>query len=219
MPARMLVPATIHPADEVMTRRHAPSFVKNYALYRACLRWEFGFTCAICLLHERDVMAYGVDGWGTMTIEHMVTRTQDANLTSIYTNLLYVCRLCNQSRSDTDVFSDQGQRLLDPTRDIWAAHFRVSGDKLVPLDSDADYTEEVYGMNEPRRRRLRRIRRERVKIWDELVVTGTSETNLMKLYPRSWIPDDYPRDCRCQHAGVRRLPQVYLRQTRPMSEG
>lgn len=218
MRERMLVPATIFPADDVFTRRHAPTPVKNYALYRGCLRWEFGFTCSICLLHERDVMAYGVDGWGTMTIEHMVTRTQDPNLTSIYANLLYVCRLCNQSRSDTDIFSGNGQRLLDPTRDIWAHHFRVSGDKLVPLDADADYTDEVYGMNEPRRRKLRCIRRERVKIWDELLASGTSATNLMKLYPRSWIPDDYPRECRCQHASARRLPEAYLRQTIQLSE-
>lgn len=215
MRQKVLVPATILPADEVFTRRHSPSPVKNYALYRGCLRWEFGFTCAICLLHERDIMAYGVEGWGTMTIEHMVARTQDPNLLGTYANLLYVCRLCNQSRSDTDIFSGTGERLLDPTRDIWAQHFRVSDDKLVPLDSDAAYTDEVYGMNEPRRRKLRRLRRERVKVWDELLQAGNNIANLMKLCPRWWIPDDYPRDCRCRQSKARRLPDVYLRQAGP----
>jgi len=212
MREKLLVPATILPPDEAFARRHLPASVKNYALFRGCLRWEFGFTCAICLLHERDIMAYGVEGWGTMTVEHMIARTQDPNLTGSYANLLYVCRLCNQSRSDTDVFSVDGQRLLDPTRDIWADHFRVSGDKLEPLDSDAEYTEEVYAINEPRRRKLRRLRRERVKVWDDLLQAGNSVTKLLKLYPRAWIPEDYPRDCRCRQTMAQRLPDVYLRQ-------
>lgn len=179
----LLLPAQITPADAALKRRHAPRSVeKDYPLFRDCLRWEFGFTCAICLLHERDLMSYGVDGWGVTQIEHLVPRSHDGSLVGVYTNVLYVCRLCNGARSDTDLEDNQGRHLLDPTKDIWSEHFRLENDNLVPIDGDvhAEYTADVYAVNEPRKVKLRRIRRERINIWDALIGMERSELAQLK---------------------------------------
>ena len=57
---------------------------------------------------------------------------------------------------------EHGNRLLDPTKDVWSEHFRIDNDNIVPIDGDADavYTEDVYAMNEARKVKLRRVRRE-----------------------------------------------------------
>lgn len=165
MPKMLLLPAQTEPANEPLARRHNPRRVQaDYTVFRDCLRWEFGFTCAICLLHERDIMSYdGADGWGVMQIEHLVPRSQDDSVIGVYDNLIYICRLCNGARSDTPVIDDDGSRLLDPTKDIWASHFRLENDEVVPIEGDphAAYTADVYAINEERKVRLRRVRRER----------------------------------------------------------
>lgn len=160
-----LLPAQTAPADETFGRRHDPRPIgHDYTVFRDCLRWEFGFTCAVCLLHEHDIMAYGgAEGWGVTGVEHLVARSHDIRMAGVYNNTIYVCRLCNSDRNDTDHEDGQGSRLLDPTRDIWSEHFRIVGDRLVPFEGDADavYTEDVYDINEPRKVKLRRLRRER----------------------------------------------------------
>lgn len=164
MPKLKLLPAQTIPADEVLVRRHDPRLVKkDYTVFRDCLRWEFGFSCAICLLHERDIVAYESEGWGITQIEHLVPRSLDDDLVGSYGNLIYICRLCNVARSDTPQIDDEGRRLLDPTRDVWADHFVLKDDELAPLDGDVDaaHTEDVYNINDARKVKLRRIRRER----------------------------------------------------------
>ena len=233
----LLLPAQIIPADTALKRRHHPHPVEtDYKVFRECLRWEFGFTCAICLLHERDIMAYGVDGWGVTQIEHLVPRSQDSKFIGVYTNLLYICRLCNGARSDTDMEDEHGNRLLDPTKDVWSEHFRIDNDNIVPLDGDADavYTEDVYAMNEARKVKLRRVRRERKGDWEALISTERNELAQLKARKESaqaimhiqekldrlyrllpvgtWVPDDAPIDCRCGDVDARSLPEPYLRQ-------
>lgn len=164
--ALLLPPQTV-PPDEVFVRRHAPApIAKNYVVFRDCLRWEFGFTCAICLLHEQDIIGWcGAEGWGVMQIEHMVPQSHDLRTVGTYSNLLYICRLCNGARSDTDREDGSGGRLLDPTSDVWSEHFTVSDDRLVhaPADRNAAYTADVYVINDARKVRLRRARREHLQ--------------------------------------------------------
>lgn len=240
----LLLPARTAPADVALTRRHDPlPIAKTYSAFRDCLRWEFGFTCAICLLHERDVMQYGVEGWGAMHVEHIVPRSLDAALVGVYSNVLYICRLCNTARSDTDQQDCQGRRLLDPTVDVWARHFRLDADELIPCDGDvhAEYTADVYNINDARKVKLRRRRREHVSDWLGLLssrrqeLVRLSSTNrrvsieesdtvqailrvhddLARLYrntPGEWVPGDAPDHCRCGRADACRLPEPYLRQ-------
>jgi hypothetical protein len=108
-------------------------------------------------------MSYGAEGWGVTQVEHLIARSHDASLIGVYVNVIYICRLCNGDRSDTEPEDDQSRRLLDPTRDVWSEHFRIEGDMLVPFegDVDADYTADVYDINDPRKVRLRKRRRER----------------------------------------------------------
>lgn len=240
----LLLPAMTAPPDEVFARRHTPAPIdKKYAVFRDCLRWEFGFTCAICLLHERDILGWGgVEKWGVMHIEHVVPRSHDPRGIGTYANLLYICRLCNGARSDTDPEDGHGRRLLDPTRDIWSRHFTVADDRLhfARTDHDAEYTAEVYNINDARKVRLRRARRELVhgllaattSEHDELArLTGTLprasptdltaaishlERRLAQLHRRwtaeSWIPEDAPDECRCGRHEARTLPPAYARQ-------
>ncbi len=105
----------------------------------------------------------GVEGWGVMHVEHLVARSHDGSLVGVYTNVILICRLCNTARSDAEHVDQQGRRLLDPTKDVWSHHFRLDVDQLIPMDGDLDaaYTEDVYEINDPRKVKLRRIRRER----------------------------------------------------------
>lgn len=183
MPTLRLLPAQTEPANELIVRRHDPRRVQtDYTVFRDCLRWEFGFTCAICLLHERDIIAYdGAEGWGVMQIEHLVPRSQDDRIIGLYSNLIYICRLCNGARSDTPMIDEDGRRLLDPTRDVWADHFQLKNDELIPVEGDLDaiYTEDVYAINERRKVKLRRTRRERTNNVSELIQSVEEELVLL----------------------------------------
>jgi hypothetical protein len=59
---RKILPPVTQPWPQVIVRQHKPPEAK-YKTYRACLRWEFGFSCAFCLLHETDLMPCGAEGW------------------------------------------------------------------------------------------------------------------------------------------------------------
>lgn len=124
-------------------------------MFRDCLRWEFGFTCAVCLLHERHFVlpGTGVDGTGQWTVEHIVLKStpEGKPLENIYTNCLFMCRLCNTTRGNRHSHQKvDGTRLLNPIDDVWAEHFQVNGERLDPLegDKDASYTETAYGIND-----------------------------------------------------------------------
>ncbi len=245
MPRLLLLPATTAPADAALVRRHDPRSVqKDYHVFRACLRWEFGFTCAICLLHELDWMPYGAEGAGVTQIEHLIPRSADDALVGVYANVLYICRFCNGARSDTDQQDEQGRHLLDPTQDVWSAHFRVENDELRPFAGDvhAEYTAEVYNVNDPRKVKLRRRRREWTEDWwagvqanREQIAKLTRRAKAAKaatkaallrdiahareslerqyrLRPGTWEPEDAPEHCRCGKDHARTLPAPYLRQ-------
>lgn len=175
-----MLPAQTAPADEALTRRHAPRPIgHDYKVFRDCLRWEFGFTCAICLLHEHDIIQYGgAEGWGVMHVEHLVARSHDSRLVGIYVNVLLICRLCNGARCDAEQVNPQGFRLLDPTKDAWSKHFHVEDDRLIPFDGDGDalYTEDVYNINDARKVKLRRVRRERRELFLALLDAHRART-------------------------------------------
>jgi len=243
-----LLPPQTTPPDEVLIRRHTPAAVgKNYTVFRDCLRWEFGFTCAICLLHERDIQSYGAQGWGVMHVEHMEPQSINAKTVGAYSNLLYICRLCNGARSDTAREDRRGRRLLDPTEDVWSQHFAIANDHLhfARDNSDADYTADVYNINDPRKVRLRQARREHVQRLlaelaserDELVrlerslpradpldfaaMLASLEDRLERLRRRftgqMWVPEDAPSECRCGRWEARTLPSTYMRQCMQMT--
>lgn len=91
MPEIELLPFSTSPWAAPLERRHhppQPSGRFGYQRFRPCLRWEFGFSCAFCLLHEVDFDAYGSERSGQMSIEHHVAADQDDSLINVYELLL-----------------------------------------------------------------------------------------------------------------------------------
>lgn len=116
-------------------RRHAP-LSRSYGNFRQCLRWEFGFTCCICLTHEADLFEHGTEKTALIHIEHRQAQSASPAEANLYDNCLLVCRLCNVARGALPVTSVSGVRLLSPVEDTWVDHFVVQGDRLVPQDGD-----------------------------------------------------------------------------------
>jgi hypothetical protein len=163
---RILPPVT-RPWAQAINRRHKPPKAKHTA-YRSCLRWEFGFSCAFCLLHEADIIASGVERWGVTHIEHFILQSRDPGRAKDYDNCFYICRLCNIQRRAMENQIDGGPSLLNPCDHAWGDRFRVVSDKILPIgerdaDESAAYTCKAYGFNDPAKVKIREIRRRLIR--------------------------------------------------------
>ncbi len=171
---KLLRPQTVPPPQPI-ERRHRPRTAGGrfgYQSYRPCLRWDFGFTCPFCLLHEADLVEHGVEGSGMTSVEHFVPVSHDATGTNDYMNCYYSCRFCNASRADTPLVDARGRRLLDPCTDAWGDHFVVQGDRLEARTAEGAYTSEVYSLDDERKASMRRTRREHMGEWLRLLDVG-----------------------------------------------
>ena len=158
-----ILPDRTAPPNSPFLRRHAPQ-EGAYQSYRHCLRWDFGFTCAVCLVHEADLKDIGAEGFALTAVEHYHPRSLRQDLVNSYDNCLYICRLCNTARSNRPAIDATGRRLLNITIDRWSDHFRLDGAKLESRDGDANaqYTYEAYDIDDPRKRAMRRNRQEAI---------------------------------------------------------
>jgi hypothetical protein len=160
-----ILPAVTHPWREKIARRHTPRVFRGkrgFQSYRPCLRWEFGFSCAFCLCHERDLAAYGTEGTALTHVEHFVPQSRDEKGRNDYRNCFYSCRLCNVPRGAQPNEDDQGRSLLNPCDHAWGTRFVVVRDQIHPRDehdADAAYTAKAYELNAPPKVRMRKIRR------------------------------------------------------------
>ena len=156
-----LRPLATEPWRLPIVRRHKPAKASDYRNFRDCLRWEFGFSCAFCLLHESDLSGNGAEDWGLMWIEHAELESQKPDLANQYDNCFYCCRFCLQARGKRPMVNKQGQRLLNPCSDSWLDHFELVADEIQVRgeDQDAAYTLETYDLNDHRKIRMRRKRR------------------------------------------------------------
>lgn len=167
-------------------RRHQPTPVNTYNLHRKCLRWDFGFSCAFCLLHEADVSGgLGEAGKGLMWIEHLVTQSADSDQAGDYCNLLYSCKFCNRSRWAKRAVLDE-KRLLDPTVETWDQHFKLGAGFSLELvkgaSADAVYTHESYDLDDDRKVKLRALRFKVIsKCLDRLTAGPASIDKFLKL--------------------------------------
>lgn len=140
-----LVPPTTIPPATPRRQRHAPPAANDYAECRACLRWDAGFTCCFCLVHESDLATHGAEGTALTWIEHLEPQHRAPELRNVYENCAYACRFCNNIRRTKPSVNASGARLLNPWRDAWGAHFRLREDRLEPIHDgeagrDANYT-------------------------------------------------------------------------------
>ena len=88
--AELVVPKPYVYPPSPHVRRHGPAGWRDYQRYRPWLRDEFSFRCVYCL--DREVWR---DMRGAMQIDHFEPQVLQPNLTSDYTNLLYLCPACN----------------------------------------------------------------------------------------------------------------------------
>lgn len=158
-----LPPETTAPPTP-LRRAHRPAGA--WKTFRPCLRWDFGFTCALCLTHEASLAPPGPDGaerMGLLSIEHISPQSADRHAANRYGNCVLACSRGNTARQDTAVLSADGRRLLDPTRVAWADRFLIARDdarrelRVEPRaeDRDAAYTARTYDINEPEKSRRR----------------------------------------------------------------
>lgn len=156
--AAAAAPPAVTEPPAARTRVHTPAR-HPYESFRACLRQDFEYTCALCLLHESDLAPLGVEGTGLFTVEHIEPQSTRPDLAEVYRNCLYACRFCNTRRGDLSVRRADGARLLDPTRDGWSDAFEARDDRLEPKKEGA--VEDAGSCRRSRRADLRRRRRRR----------------------------------------------------------
>lgn len=233
----LVLPDVTLPSVGATVRRHRPT--GRYRTFRGCLRWEFGFTCSICLVHEADLTEHGVQGTGLTSIEHRHTRSSGRGVDD-YNNCLYVCRFCNGARGKKPLVDQRRRALLDPTLEAWQDHFSASEDQLLPRlgSANAEYTRDAYSINCERRVLMRRNRREQLGLARSLIARRNQISELLdagsvsdarelsrlvrlaeSLFTRfRLVPTDAPSACTC---GVERgcmLPDGVRNQGCPMPD-
>ncbi len=180
-----ILPLRTLPPPGKVKRRHTPPLTTGrygYREYRPCLRWDFGFTCGFCLLHEGDLADLGAQGLGLTGIEHFVPASLDPEKVNQYENCFYACRFCNLSRAAAPPVDKAGRRLINPCDHIWAERFFATfDDRLLPdpNDQDAVYTAEAYDLNDPQKVKRRRRRRERLAEWLGVLREGPLQVRLL----------------------------------------
>lgn len=240
-----ILPASTAPWAVPIRRIHAPT-PGGLVSWRPCLRWEFGFSCAFCLLHEADIRL----DWGAFQVEPWSPKAMEISDPSYgYGDLFYVCALCNRARGAKPVVSSGGAHLLRPDEVAWGQHFTLEGDLLVPKvgDPDAAYTAQVYDLNDPRKVRLRRLRRVTItthlhflqesqglerKLLDK--VAAESALEALEMSRKIWhfrkagiqallefaaIPADASPECRCGYTRLNALPERLASQTLGVESG
>ncbi len=241
-----VLPPVTQPWAAIIVRRHAPKppekpeQVGGFRLYRPCLRWEFGFSCAFCLVHERDIKFSGVEGWGLTEVEHFVTKSSAPSQRNIYRNCFLICGRCNRVRGKHAHVDSQGRKLLNPCESRWTDHFVVTGSQLQPQDDEAAHTLKVYRLNEAGKVAMREARKEKIlEARRFLVDTADFRPRLLGLaregesngarYAKAltrmrWqaakdlvrllaIPKDHDESCRCGHDSHNSIPEVLEEQT------
>ncbi|MCU0704218.1 MAG: hypothetical protein MUF18_09615 [Fimbriiglobus sp.] len=71
--------------DRPHGRRHGPVGYADYTSYRPWLRDEFAFRCVYCLRRETWGRVFG-----EFAVDHFLPVKHRPDLTTVYTNLLYV---------------------------------------------------------------------------------------------------------------------------------
>lgn len=133
-----VLPPNIQLSPKPIKRWHKPKHSRDYSVYRQCLRWDFGFTCAFCNLHESDFMRFDSEGYGITSIEHIFLKSTDEgkDKENNYSFLVYCCVRCNRARGTKPRLDENGRKLLNPTKNAWGDHFEVVGDSLNPISGD-----------------------------------------------------------------------------------
>ena len=125
-------------------RRHGPDGYKDYSRFRPWLRDEFWFRCVLCLHRER---------WPTTSefeVDHLIPVSELPDLECCYGNLLYVCRRCNNLKTDC--------RIPDPCLVAYGNCLRVNADgSIAALNSEGHTLIRLLRLDRSERVRQRRM--------------------------------------------------------------
>ncbi len=165
---KILPEVTVLPESPFAPPHHSPPTdgARPLDTFRSCLRWEFGFTCSVCMLHLADVLRVAGRGWGILTVEYVVPRAANEDEIHRYSNCVLACKHCNSTRQSRQERASDGARVLNPRVDAWGHRFVWEEHRLVPAfagDRDAEFTAEAYGVNRPFKVRARRNRAQLVR--------------------------------------------------------
>ena len=129
---------------------------RPHGWYRDCLRLDFEFRCAYCLIHEADYQ-----GHESFEVDHFVPKSKARTLERRYPNLYYACRLCNKRGRKGDHWPTtdeeaRGERFVDPCKENWEDHVSFEEDGSVgALTRAGDYSIRTIGLDRDQLRRHR----------------------------------------------------------------
>ena len=155
----------------------------DYTSYRNCCRWEFGFCCALCFVHEGDLVEDGAEGTGLVWIEHSELKSVQDDRRDDYSNCFLSCRFCNNGRGTRpSVEPKSGAKLLNPTTASWSECFVVGADYVMTerdsTDKNARHTRVSYALD-LKTKAARRARRA-----DRFLAVRKAATAVETLVPR-----------------------------------
>ncbi len=185
-----ILPPELTPPTECISHSHEPNPAEGkqgYQAYLPCLRWDFGFTCAFCLLHETDLSPkVGAAKTGQMSIEHHTPKSTEPSKKNRYSNCLYACTRCNTARATRPTVNATGKRLLNPAKVAWSEHFSLNEKSEIhprKRNADARYTHDVYDLNEPKKVARRRHRKEFYN--DRLPLFSETSKKIRRLFDKA----------------------------------
>ena len=135
------------------TRRRRPPDGKPHGWYRDCLRLDFEFRCAYCLIHEADYQ-----GHESFQVDHYRPKSRFRDLERKYRNLYYACLLCNKRSRKGDNWpsedeANRGERFVDPCSEDWEEHVEFLEDGSArPLTPAGRYSVLVLDLDRPQLR-------------------------------------------------------------------
>ncbi len=132
-------------------RRHGPTGLP-YNDYKDWVRDEFQFRCAYCLHRERWVK----EGWRLFQLDHVEPQSVNPARIDDYTNLVYSCTTCNQTK---------GKRLVpDPCVVAYRGLIRFEDDgSVTALNPQGAQCIQFLGLDAPH---LEGFRRSKLRIYN-----------------------------------------------------
>lgn len=128
-----------------MSKTHIPVALRREVIERA------KHCCEYCLIHEDDTL-------NRHEVDHVIAEKHRGLTISV--NLCYACFICNRNKgSDLASLTDEDAlvRFFNPRTQVWSEHFRIEGDRIIPLTPEGEVTERIFGFNTPDRCEERRL--------------------------------------------------------------
>jgi 5-methylcytosine-specific restriction endonuclease McrA len=151
--ASMAVATKLLPA--VVRTKNLPA-VSGYKEYLPALRKDFLYSCAYCTITEAETKAKG------MSIDHYEPVTARPDLENEYTNLMYVCEVCNSYKGDRtppESARNAGLRFFKADEDVRSEHFKPNGVEVEGKTPVGEFTVDAVDLNRDGLQKIRALRR------------------------------------------------------------